>query len=86
MRRATPPLAQYVFMSLCLVKQSDNFTFSLTLYVKICEECILIHISYLHTSLPSCRSERDELPGKVSSLSLSQLHSQGGSLDEVQYL
>jgi hypothetical protein len=30
MRRAIPPLLQYVFMAWCLVKHRDNFTFTLT--------------------------------------------------------
>jgi hypothetical protein len=28
MRGAVPPLPQYVFLALCLVKHRDNFTFS----------------------------------------------------------
>jgi hypothetical protein len=33
MRAATPSLPQYVFMTRCLVKHKDNFTFTFNLYV-----------------------------------------------------
>jgi len=42
MRGAIPPLYQYVFMALCLVKHRDKFTFTLLnfyLYTFHCKTC-----------------------------------------------
>jgi hypothetical protein len=43
MRRAVPPLPQYVFMTWCLVKHRDNFTF--TLFYTLCDNKTNIQVS-----------------------------------------
>jgi hypothetical protein len=35
MRGTVPPLLQYIFVAWCLVKHSDNFTFTLPFFVSV---------------------------------------------------
>jgi hypothetical protein len=38
-----PPLPQYAFMAWCLVKHRDNFTFTLTLLLRLYLHCCLLN-------------------------------------------
>jgi len=59
MHGAIPPLPQYVFVAWCLVKHSDNFTF--TFFTFIC-----LDLSFYYGTCSMGQKERDSFYTKIS--------------------